>query len=332
MLALFTEYINSLRHHYLTRLMILSVAVGIMAGLGAIVFTRILDLTGDFFMKDLVGYAMPLPGAEGPTVMPEPARHRWLFLVVPALGGLLSGLTVYWLSPDAAGHGTDAVIASFHHYGGRIRKRIPLVKTIASAFTLGTGGSAGREGPIMQVGAGFGSLLGVLFKSGDRERRLLMLAGAGAGLGAIFRCPLGGALFVAEVLYGEMDFETPALVPAFVASITAFSIYCGITGNWGAILTSPMMAYEHVLELPCYVLLGVVCAVVGLVYLWIMHGVEERIFEPLRLPLYLKPALGGLVVGGIGFFMPQVLGQGYGWVQLAMAGKLSLGIIATLVV
>src|SRR5277367_3567419 len=175
-----TKFLSTLRRHYLTRLMLLSVLVGIGAALGALVFTRVIDMSTNFFMANLVGYVMPLPGAEGPTVMPAEATHRWLLFVVPALGGLLAGLTVYWLAPDAGGHGTDAVIDAFHREGGKMRKRIPFVKTIATAFTLGTGGSAGREGPITQVGAGFGSLLGTIFKSGARERRLLILAGAGA--------------------------------------------------------------------------------------------------------------------------------------------------------
>ena len=324
------KYARSLRNSYQARLMFLSVLVGVGAALGALVFTRVIDLSTNFFMANLVGYSMPLPGAEGPTVMPVEATHRWLLFVVPALGGLLAGLTVYWLAPDAGGHGTDAVIESFHHGGGKMRKRIPLVKTMATAFTLGTGGSAGREGPITQVGAGFGSLLGVIFKSGARERRLLIVAGAGAGLGAIFRSPLGGALFASEVLYRDVDFETPALVPSFVASITAYSVYCSVTGVWGAMFTAPPLQFQHMLELPFYIVLGVLCAVVGILYLKVLHGVEDHLFKPLRIPLYLKPALGGLVVGAVGFFLPQVLGQGYGWVQLAMAGNLSLGLVVAI--
>ncbi len=329
MIALFAKYVNSLRHHYQTRLMLLSVLVGVIVALGALIFTRIIDVATAFFMTRLVGYAMPLPGAEGPTMMPGEPTHRWLLFFVPAVGGLLAGLTIYLLAPDAAGHGTDSVIDAFHRSRGQMSDRIPLVKTIATAFTLGTGGSAGREGPIMQVGAGLASILGRIFKSGDRERRLLILAGAGAGLGAIFRSPLGGALFASEVLYRDVDFETPALVPSFVASITAYSIYCGIMGTWGAIFTEPLLTFRHVFELPFYILLGLLCALIGIVYLYTMHRVEG-LFHKLRTPPYIKPALGGLGVGAIGYFVPQVLGQGYGWSQLAMAGSLSLGLVLTI--
>lgn len=327
MITVCTNLVQRLRRHYLTRLIFLCVLVGIAAALGALMFTYVIDLAGNVFMTRLVGYRMPLPGVEGPTVIPEPATHRWLLFFVPALGGLLSGLAIHWLAPDAAGHGTDAVIHSFHKGGGAMRKRIPFVKTLATAFTLGSGGSAGREGPIMQVGSGFGSMIGGLFESGPRERRLLLVAGAGAGLGAIFRSPLGGALFAAEVLYRDVDFETPALIPAFIASIISYSIYCGVTGTWGAVFTVPAVKFNHVAELPIYVLLGILCALVGIVYLKAMHGAEEHVFGPMKLPVFVKPAVGGLLLGCVGYFLPEVLGQGYGWVQLAMTGKLPLLLI-----
>src|SRR5258708_40154651 len=96
---------QTFRQHYLTRLIFLCVLVGIAAALGAWMFTYVIDLGGNLFMTGLVGYRMPLPGAEGPTVIPDPATHRWLLLLMPALGGLLSGLAIHWLAPDAAGHG-----------------------------------------------------------------------------------------------------------------------------------------------------------------------------------------------------------------------------------
>lgn len=246
---------------------------------------------------------------------------------MPAIGGLLAGLCMKLFAPDAAGHGTDAVINAYHRLGGRIRTRIPLVKTVASAFTLGTGGSAGREGPITQVGAGFGSIVAGLFKSPDRERRLLVLAGSGAGLGAIFRSPLGAALFTSEMLYRDMDFEANALVPSFVASIVSYSIYCAVTNKWGAVFVVPQVKFNHVVELPFYVALGLICAVVGILYTKTLYGLEEHVFHKLRVPSYTRPAIGGLLVGMIAYFLPQILGQGYGWVQLAMDGQLALWMI-----
>ncbi len=318
---------EKIKTHSVGRLVILSALVGVVAGFGALAFNLILNGAAELFMVRAAGYHMPQPGAEGVTKMPAEPQRRWLLLVVPAIGGLLSGLLVYSLAPEAEGHGTDAMIDAFHHKLGVIRKRVPFIKTIASALTIGSGGSAGREGPIAQIGAGFGSALATWLKAGDRERRTLLLAGAGAGIGAVFRAPLGGALFAVEVLYRDMEFEAAALVPCFVASIIAYSIYCGVNGTWGAIFSVPYLAFNRPLELPLYVALGIVCALMGMLYVKAFYGMRDHVFRKLRLPNHVKPAIGGLAVGAIGFFLPQVLGMGYGWVQLAIDGSLSLKII-----
>jgi CIC family chloride channel protein len=325
------EFWHRVKTHTVGRLMLLSVLVGVVAGFGALAFNFVLNGASDLFMVRGVGYELPQPGAEGVTRMPAEPAHRWLLFVVPAVGGLLSGLLVYSLAPEAEGHGTDAMIDAFHRKRGVIRKRIPFIKTLASALTIGSGGSAGREGPIAQIGAGFGSALATWLKASDRERRTLLLAGAGAGIGAVFRAPLGGALFAVEVLYRDMEFEGAALAPCFVASIVSYSIYCGLSGSWGAIFSLPYhLAFNRPLELPLYVALGIVCALMGMLYVKVFYGVRNHVFRKLRLPNHVKPALGGLAVGAIGFFLPQVLGMGYGWVQLAMDGYLPLKIIVAI--
>src|SRR5919112_2871498 len=135
-----------------------------------------------------------------------------MVLLVPTLGGLASGLLVFSLAPEAEGHGTDAMIRAFHRGGGVIRGRIPLIKGIASILTIGSGGSAGQEGPIAQIGAGFGSILAKLLRLSPSERRVLVLAGAAGGIGAIFRAPPGGGIFAGEVLYMNTAMETNALL------------------------------------------------------------------------------------------------------------------------
>lgn len=322
-----TQFWQQVKTHSLGRSVLLSVLVGVVAGFGALGFNFILNSAGDLFMVRAVGYQMPQPGGEGVTKIPAEASRRWLLFVVPAFGGLLSGLLVFSLAPEAEGHGTDAMVDAFHQKRGVIRKRVPIIKTFASALTIGSGGSAGREGPIAQVGAAFGSALATWLKASDRERRTLLLAGAGAGIGAVFRAPLGGALFAMEVLYRDIEFETAALVPCFVAAIVSYSIYCGVSGSWGAIFSVPNVTFNHPLELPLYVVLGAVCALMGMLYVKVFYGMRDHVFRKLRLPNHLKPALGGLVVGAIGFFLPQVLGMGYGWVQLAMNQQLPLKII-----
>ena len=149
----------------------------------------------------------------------------WMVILVPAVGGLISGILVFTWAPEAEGHGTDAMVRAFHRGGGVIRSRVPAIKTIASIITIGTGGSAGQEGPIPQIGAGFGSWLARTLKLPPTDRRLLMLAGAAGGVGAIFRAPLGGALFAGEVLYSSTAFESAALLPCLASSIVAYSTF-----------------------------------------------------------------------------------------------------------
>jgi len=191
------------------------VAIGIIAGLGSIIFHYLCQLGLHFFMDFMAGYKPPFPAGEH-HLLPSTTTpfNRWILLFLPAFGGILSGWLVYSFAPEAEGHGTDAAIDSYHRKGGFIRGRVPIIKTIASAITLTTGGSGGREGPIAQIGAGFGSFLATKLKLSDRERRIMMAAGVGAGVGSIFRAPLAGALFAAEVLYRDPDLEPEVIIPA----------------------------------------------------------------------------------------------------------------------
>jgi len=316
----------------LGRLLLLSALVGVVAGLGALAFTYILDRSDNVFMDWAVGYNLPNPGGEGATVYPAEPQRRWLLLVLPAAGALLGSILSHWFAPEAKGEGTDSVIAAFHRGGGIIRARIPLVKTFASALTIGSGGSAGREGPIAQIGAGFGSTLGTWLKVSVRERRLLMLAGTGAGIGAVFRTPFGGAFYATEVLYRDVEFETAALIPTFVASIISYSIYCTGTDKWNTLFTMPPMEFQHPTELALYLVLGVCCAVVGTLYVKTFHALRKHVFERLPIPRHFVPAIGGLLVGLMAYFVPQVLGMGYGWLQLAMNQQLPLKLVLGLVV
>src|SRR6516165_7690508 len=221
------------------RLLGLSLAVGIVAGIGAVVFFMACQVVFRFSLDAVAGYHPSSPGGE-PALLGESsaAFQPWLLLIVPTVGGILSGLLVFTVAPEAEGHGTDAAIAAYHQHQGRIRPRVPLVKIIASAITIGTGGSGGREGPIAQIGAGFGSFLGSILRLSPVERRILMAAGMGAGVAAIFRAPLAGALFAAEVLYRSPDFESEVIIPAGLASVTAYSTF-GVVFGWSPLFTIP---------------------------------------------------------------------------------------------
>ncbi len=302
---------------YLLKWLMIGTVIGVVAGVGAIMFTLAIKLATQFFLGRLVGYLPPDPSGEGTVgVMPLWAAARpWLLPIVTTLGGLLSGIIVFSLAPEAEGHGTDAAIAAFHH-DKPIRGRIPLVKLVASAITIGSGGSAGREGPSAQISAGFGSLLGKLLHLNTQDRRIAIATGIGAGIGAIFRAPLGGAVLAAEILY-KHDLEVEALIPALIASIIGYSVY-GAWFGWNPIFaTSASLAFTSPIQLLYYFLIGLLCGLIGLLYARGFYGLTHR-FHQLPLPRWLKPAIGGLFVGLIGLVLPEALGMGYGWVQVSM--------------
>lgn len=300
---------------YFQRWLLLGALIGVVAGLGAIVFATAISLCTQFLLGGIAGFVPPAPAGEGSTVL-LPIGRRWLIPVVTTLGGLLTGLIVFTLAPEAEGHGTDAAIDAFHEKGGRIRARIPAVKLVASAITIGSGGSAGREGPTAQISAGFGSWLGDLLHLDDHDRRIAVAAGIGSGIGAIFKAPFGGALLSAEILY-KRDFEADALFPSFIASVVGFAIY-GAWAGWTPVFGSGgHYQFTHVSSLVGYLILGVCAGLVGLLYPKTLYGVRD-LFHRIHLPNHLKPAIGGLLVGIIGLFLPQALGMGYGYVQFSI--------------
>jgi CIC family chloride channel protein len=306
---------------YLFKWLFISTAIGLVAGFGALAFFLAIQYATKFFLGDLVGYLPPSPAGEGSTAVMSlwQAPRAWLLPVITTLGGLLSGIIVFSLAPEAEGHGTDAAIFAFHQ-DKPIRARIPLVKLVASAITIGSGGSGGREGPSAQISAGFGSLLGGLLHLDAQDRRIAIATGIGSGIGAIFRAPLGGAVLAAEILY-KHDLEVEAIVPALIASIVGYSVF-GTWFGWTPIfIPSGSLAFTNPVQLLYYVVLGLLCGGIGWLYARGFYGITDY-FHHLHLPNWLKPAIGGLCVGLIGLVLPQALGMGYGWVQVAMGPPL----------
>jgi CIC family chloride channel protein len=312
------------------RLVIYSPLVGIVAGVGAVVFFYLLMQMQQLTLGGIEGYYPPAAGSERIEHAPQQPTRTWAVLLVPAIGGLLCGLIVYGFAPEAEGHGTDAIVRAFHRARGRIRARVPFVKTVASIITIGTGGSAGREGPIAQIGAGFGSFLAIKVGLSERDRRLLMLAGAAGGIGAIFRAPLGGALFVSEVLYSSTALEAAAVIPCFIASITAYTVFSLVFGTGLAFETPAGLQFTGASELPFYLVFALVCAVVGYFYVLVFYGLRNQLFHKLRVPNFVKPAIGGLMLGGLAVWYPQLMSGGYGWIQQAIDGKLPLQLMLIL--
>ena len=326
------------------RLLGLAALVGVVAGLGAIVFYVATRVAEHYALGVVAGYyPEPHPGGEPPmSWIPLPVHpfSPWLLLLIPAVGGLFSGVLVFTFAPEAEGHGTDAVIDAYHNRQGQIRPRVPLVKIIASAITLGTGGSGGREGPIAQIGAGFGSLLGNLLRLRPAERRVLMAAGMGAGIGAIFRAPLAGTIFAAEVLYGSTEFEPEVIIPAGIASVISYCIY-GMYSGWKPLFTIPDLAFSNPLRLGPYLLLALFMALLAALYTHTFYGCQ-RLFHRLPVRKHFRPAIGAFLTGLIAFALYFLLGRnqqvlavlafGYSAIQDAMTqdANVTAGILITI--
>ena len=312
----------------------LGVLVGLVAGLGALTLYFGANAVEHLMLGKLGNYHLPTEGIGGIahiadlTITRLAMEHRWFLFLIPAIGGIVSGWLVYTYAPEAEGHGTDAAVDAFHQKGGYIRTRVPIIKALASIATIGTGGSAGREGPIAQIGAGFGSYLAGRLGLNNNDRRILLLAGMAGGIGATFRAPLGGALFAVEVLYRETEFEYEGLVPCIISSIVAYSMFGAVTG-WQPLLATPLFHFENPWELLSFFLLSLFCAALGRVYVRVFYG-TRALFARLPISRKWKPAVGGLAVGCLAMFVPQVLGSGYGWVQAALYGKLAIWIMLVL--
>jgi CIC family chloride channel protein len=314
------------------RLLAEAVLLGVIGALAAQVFMWALHFCTHIFLTLLAGYTPPgLPG-EGGTLVEHVGPHwLWLVPVATTLGGLISGWIVYTWAPEAEGHGTDTAVKAFHRAGGFIRSRVAPLKLIASAITIGSGGSAGREGPTALIGAGIGSIYATWAHRPDEERRLLVLMGMAAGLSAIFRSPIGTAFFAIEVLYGGMDLEASALVYTLLASIVAYAVN-GLFVSWEPLFSFPAAPAGaiHPVTYLWYGVLGVVAALVATILPMAFYGLRD-VFRDLPIPLIVKPAIGGLGVGLLAWKFPQVLGGGYGWIQDAIDGKLILGLLLVLV-
>ncbi len=314
------------------RLLGLSLVVGIIAGIGAILFFVACQVIFRLSLDGIAGYRPHSPGGEPPLFAEtSEALRPWLLLIVPTLGGILSGFLVYTLAPEAEGHGTDAAIDAYHHHQGQIRPRVPLVKIVASALTLGTGGSGGREGPIAQIGAGFGSFLGNLLRLRPPERRILMAAGMGAGVAAIFRAPLAGALFASEVLYRSPDFESEVIIPSGLASVIAYCTF-GLAFGWAPLFSLPpdllgVLTFNQPLHLVSYTILALFLVVLAMFYTRSFYALTHG-FHRLSLRPHFKPAIGAFLTGVLGVALYYLLGQetqvlavmsfGYGALQDAM--------------
>ncbi|MFH0881953.1 MAG: chloride channel protein [bacterium] len=298
--------------------MLMAGIIGIIGGYGAVGFRWAIAIV------EKITFHVKTPTFDILLQMP------WYWrLAIPVIGGLIVGPIVTFFSSEAKGHGVPEVMAAVATKGGIIRGRVAAAKVIASAVTIGTGGSAGSEGPIVQIGSSIASALGQLFRVSPRRMKTFVGCGAAAGIAATFNAPVAGMLFSLEIVMG--DFAVSQLSPIIVASVLATAVSRMHLGNAPAF---SVPGYEMVspLELISYAVLGVAAAFVAVGFSKTLTATED-FFENLRIPDWTKPAVGGLVIGVMGAFgLPHVYGVGYEFIEEALAGHLALTLMLILIV
>ncbi len=308
-----------------------TIVLGIIGALGAELFRLLLDGCQYIFLNLIADYTPPMLADEGGNLQQVIGNHwLWFIPLVLVIGGLISGFLVYSFAPEAEGHGTDTAVKAFHRQAGTIRKRVTPIKIIASAITIGSGGSAGREGPTALFSAGFGSIYASVFKRSEKEKRLLVLIGMAAGLSAIFRSPIGTAIFAIEVLYSNMEFEGQALLYTMLGSIIAYA-FNGMFVGWKPLFNVPAsLPINNITGYGWYIILGFLSGIIGLILPNVFYYTRDY-FNKIKIPPHFKPAIGALGVGIIALAYPQVLGGGYGWIQKAINGNLASSLLIILV-
>lgn len=312
----------------LGRVLMHSVLVGAVAGGTACLFFYLLEWT-EYLLQGLLAGHYPIKPDGEVHVVPHPPHgatpNPWVLLGLTTVGGALCGFLVQRFAPEAGGPGSDAYIDAVHNKGGRIPARVPIVKMLASLVTIGSGGSAGREGPAMQTCSGFASVISGWLRLDEHERRILVVAGAAAGTGAIFRTPLGSALYAVEVLYRD-DFESDAIVPSIIASVTSYSIFTTVYGPGHLFGTEDHYSFQP-LALPLYAIMAVGVSIFGIAFVVLRDALGKYLFAPLRAraPRWLVTAAGGAMLGAMALLVPQALGTGYGLVQGAIHGASWIG-------
>jgi len=296
---------------------VLAAIVGIVAGFGAIGFRYLLDFI------QAISY-----GATG-NMMEVVGSNPWYTrILVPAIGGLIVGPLVYFFAREAKGHGVPEVMEAVALKRGVIRKRVVFIKSFASAISISTGGSVGREGPIVQIGSAIGSTIGQLLKMSGGRVRTLVGCGAAAGIAATFNAPIAGSMFALEIILG--DFGLATFSPIVISSVMATAVSRHFLGDIPAFIV-PSYELVNALELPFYVIMGFFCAFIAVAFTRILYFFED-LYDKINIPEYLKAMTGGFIIGGIGLQFPHLLGVGYPAMDLALTQHLTIWTMLLLII
>ena len=305
---------------YYEKWAILGILLGFVAGATSLLIFYLLRLSEYFFLYIVVGTKLPAPlGFGGSLNYTYSALRSYLLPLTAAVGAFVSGI-ITKISPDAVGNGTDKVIHSFHFKQGKFDRLGWVIKAVASAFTIGSGGSAGREGPEAFVSASVASHIFDALRLSPEDRRKAVAIALGSGIGTIFKSPIAGTLLSAELLY-KRDFEYEVIYPSLIASAVGYMVF-GVATGYGPIFGIIPYSFS-ISQIPSFLALGIVSGLFAILYVKSMFFFEN-IFGKVKAPLAVRAAIGGAAVGAIGMAFPEIIAVGYGWMNLILDGKLNV--------
>ena len=307
---------------YLRKWTIIGIIIGVLSGLLVIAAYEAIRIFSSFFLSDIVRYVQPYPEdvANLSSNYSLYVLKPWLIPVILGLIGLVIGILSTKLSTAIGKNGIDEISDEFHNKKNQFSLKISFLRSFSSILAVGSGISGGIEDSLAHTGSTLGSILGRIFKLDEEEIRIAIAAGMGSTIGGILRLPFGGAIFSLELLY-RRDFIIKSLYPAFLASITSY-IISGIILNWPSFLYVPQEFITKT-SLQSIAAYGIIAALIGIIGIGYVRTIQifQKHFESIKIPLYFKPALGGIIIGIFAIGFPEILGTGYGWLQLATVGN-----------
>ena len=307
---------------YLRKWTIIGIIIGVLSGLLVIAAYEAIRIFSSFFLSDIVRYIQPYPEdvANLSSNYSLYVLKPWLIPVILGLIGLIIGILSTKLSTAIGRNGIDEISDEFHNKKNQFSLKISFLRSFSSILAVGSGISGGIEDSLAHTGSTLGSIMGRIFKLDEEETRIAIAAGMGSTIGGILRLPFGGAIFSLELLY-RRDFIIKSLYPAFLASITSY-IISGIILNWPSFLYVPQEFITKT-SLQSIAAYGIIAALIGIIGIGYVRTIQifQKHFESIKIPLYFKPALGGIIIGIFAIGFPEILGTGYGWLQLATVGN-----------
>ncbi len=289
-------------------MIVVAIIIGVLVGFAAIGIRMLI--------REISVMSFPGEGNLLENIMNAP---WYVKVAIPIIGGLIVGPVIYFFAPEAKGHGVPEVMQAILMKGGAIRPRVAFVKSIASSITIGTGGSVGREGPIIQIGSSLGSMVGQFLRVPSRRLKTLVGCGAAAGIAAAFNAPIAGALFAVEIIL--MDFAVAQLSPIVIAAVMATVISHSVEGNFASFIV-PDYQLASPYEIIFYFALGAICGLVSYLFIKALYFSEDFFDNKLKFPEYLKPAIGGFGIGVIALYFPHIMGVGYDSIDMALQGNM----------